>query len=71
MPTKKTDNKDDRILSTPSVTGSHATSESSNLTIGSGHVEADNKSFFLNFDNVKNPIPTDTTMNLKPDDDSK
>lgn len=60
--------KDDRILSTPSVTGSHGTSESSNLTIDSGHVGASNKSFFLEFDDTSNDKTNrEKTINLKPD----
>jgi hypothetical protein len=61
-------NKNDKILSTPSVTGSQGTSESSNLTIDSGHVGASNESFFLEFEDVPEAeAHRDKTMNLKPD----
>jgi hypothetical protein len=64
-------NKDDKILSTPSVTGSYGTSDSSNLTIASGHVGADNDSFFLNFEASDDQTHREKTMNLKPDTQNK
>jgi hypothetical protein len=65
-------NKNDKILSTPSVTGSQGTSESSNLTIDSGHVGASNESLFLEFEDV--PIidgQRENTTNLKPNTQNK
>lgn len=65
-------NKNDKILSTPSVTGSQGTSESSNLTIDSGHVGASNESLFLEFEDV--PIVDghrEKTTNLKPETQNK
>lgn len=62
------DTRNDKILSTPSATGSQATSESSNLTIASGHVGASNDSFFLEFDDSSDDkTHREKTMNLKPD----
>lgn len=60
-------NKNDKILSTPSITGSYGLSESSNLSIDSGHVEADNKDLFINFGEHDTSHRTEKTMNLKPD----
>jgi hypothetical protein len=62
-------NRDDKILSTPAVKGDYATSESSNLTIASGHVGASNKSIFIDFEKPENSHYTEKTMDLEPDDD--
>jgi hypothetical protein len=69
----KKSKKYDKILSTPSTTGSTGTSESSNTTIDSGHVGASNKSFFLDFSDEKDTPVAQKTMDLRPDrkDDGK
>jgi hypothetical protein len=69
--TKTKGNENDKILSTPSVTGSHATSESANLTIDSGHVGASNESFFLEFEPTDDETHREKTMNLKIDTNNK
>ena len=62
------DNKNDKILSTPSATGSQATSDSSNLTIASGHANGDNDSLFLHFDDDSDKeTHREKKINLKPD----
>jgi hypothetical protein len=66
------DNKNDKILSTPSATGSQATSDSSNLTIASGHANGDNDSLFLHYgDAPDNKTHREKTVNLRPDIDNK
>lgn len=59
-------NKNDKIISTPSVTGSFATSESSNLTIESGHVGIDNKDLFYTLGDAEENEFADKTIDLDP-----
>lgn len=57
-------NKNDKIMSTPSVTGSFATSESSNLTIESGHVGIDNKDLFYTLGDTAEKEFSDKTIDF-------
>jgi hypothetical protein len=66
------DNKNDKILSTPSATGSQATSAPSNLTIASGHVNGDNDSLFPHYGDASDDnTHREKTVNLKSDTEDK
>ncbi|GLC30628.1 hypothetical protein [Clostridium omnivorum] len=65
--TNKTTIDSDKLLSTPTTTGSLGTSESSNLTISSDLVGTDSKDLFIHFDAPKNVERPTQTVDLKPD----